>query len=268
MAPALGVRSAAQAAGLLGSGLLASGLLASGLVPARAWAQTTPAPMAAPSGITAQPLAPPPGAPGQPLAAPLGALSPPQPLGQPLPTVQTPAQPSAPQPTASQPTASQPSMPPPVRTPARVDSTGWPARSIDPGATDPCATGRVRNGSGAAAAARRHCGAESLHTRTAGAAHLAAAGQRGAAGARQGQCAVSDPYHQGRSVGQDGALTIAVRACDVTPPTERQDATAFLDITDSHPDAPSFHGWMLKSDPSVSMLQHPLYDVRVLGCRP
>jgi hypothetical protein len=68
--------------------------------------------------------------------------------------------------------------------------------------------------------------------------------------------------------GQYGALTIAVRACDVTPPTERQDATAFLDITDSHPDAPSFHGWMLKSDPSVSMLQHPLYDVRVLGCRP
>lgn len=67
---------------------------------------------------------------------------------------------------------------------------------------------------------------------------------------------------------QYGALTIAVRACDISTSGEKQDATAFLDITDSHPDAPSFHGWMLKSDPSVSMLQHPIYDVRVLGCQP
>ena len=67
---------------------------------------------------------------------------------------------------------------------------------------------------------------------------------------------------------QYGALTIAVRACDLSAPDEKPDATAFLDITDSHPDSASFHGWMLKSDPSVSMLQHPIYDVRVLGCRP
>lgn len=65
-----------------------------------------------------------------------------------------------------------------------------------------------------------------------------------------------------------GALTIAVRACDVSTPDGKPDATAFLDISDSHPDLPSFHGWMLKSDPSVSMLQHPIFDVRVLGCRP
>jgi hypothetical protein len=66
---------------------------------------------------------------------------------------------------------------------------------------------------------------------------------------------------------QYGTLTIAVRACDVSTPDEKPDATAFLDITDSHADAPSFHGWMLRSAPSVSMLQHPMYDVRVLGCR-
>ena len=65
-----------------------------------------------------------------------------------------------------------------------------------------------------------------------------------------------------------GALTIAVRECDVSTPEEKPDATAFLDITDSHTDLPSFHGWILKSDPSVSMLQHPIFDVRVLGCRP
>lgn len=62
------------------------------------------------------------------------------------------------------------------------------------------------------------------------------------------------------------SLTIAVRACDASTKDERQDATAFLDITDSHPDEPAFHGWILKSDPSVSMLQHPIYDVRILGC--
>jgi hypothetical protein len=65
-----------------------------------------------------------------------------------------------------------------------------------------------------------------------------------------------------------GSLTIAVQACVVRPPDLPQDAAAFLTITDSHPDEPGFKGWMLKSDPSLSMLEHPLYDVRVAGCAP
>jgi hypothetical protein len=68
------------------------------------------------------------------------------------------------------------------------------------------------------------------------------------------------------STAQFGPLAIAARACNVTTGDEAANATAFLDITDSHPDSPGFHGWMLKSDPSVSMLQHPVYDVRVVGC--
>ena len=40
-----------------------------------------------------------------------------------------------------------------------------------------------------------------------------------------------------------------------------------LTITDSHADAPGFRGWMLANNPSLSMLQHPIYDVRVVGCR-
>jgi hypothetical protein len=63
-----------------------------------------------------------------------------------------------------------------------------------------------------------------------------------------------------------GSLTIAVRACAVRPPDQPADATAFLDITDSHPGASAFHGWMLVSAPEVSMLEHPIYDVRVAGC--
>lgn len=63
-----------------------------------------------------------------------------------------------------------------------------------------------------------------------------------------------------------GSLDIAVQACDVRPPDQPRDAAAFLVITDSHPDAPGFHGWMLADEPALSMLQHPIYDVRVIGC--
>ncbi len=64
-----------------------------------------------------------------------------------------------------------------------------------------------------------------------------------------------------------GSLTIAVQACVVTPPDQPQDAAAFLVITDSHNGQPGFSGWMVADAPSVSMLQNPIYDVRVTGCR-
>jgi hypothetical protein len=66
---------------------------------------------------------------------------------------------------------------------------------------------------------------------------------------------------------QFGSLTIQVQACAIRPPDQPQDSTALLTITDSHADAPGFRGWVLANHPSVSMLQHPIYDVRVVGCR-
>ena len=63
-----------------------------------------------------------------------------------------------------------------------------------------------------------------------------------------------------------GSLTIVVRACNVRPPDQPADATAFLDITDSHASTLQFHGWMVVSAPYVSVLQHPIYDVRLAGC--
>jgi hypothetical protein len=63
-----------------------------------------------------------------------------------------------------------------------------------------------------------------------------------------------------------GSLTISVKACDVRPPDQPADATAYLHVTDSHPDSPGFDGWMLRNEPSVSMMQHPIYDLRVTGC--
>ena len=71
-------------------------------------------------------------------------------------------------------------------------------------------------------------------------------------------------------VGQEaqfGSLNIQVRACDTHPPDQPQDLAAYLTITDSHADAPGFHGWMLANAPSLSMLEHPVYDVRVVGCK-
>lgn len=64
-----------------------------------------------------------------------------------------------------------------------------------------------------------------------------------------------------------GALKITARSCVVRPPSQPKDAAAFLVIQDPHPGAPNFTGWMLASAPEVSMLEHPIYDVRVLGCR-
>jgi hypothetical protein len=64
-----------------------------------------------------------------------------------------------------------------------------------------------------------------------------------------------------------GSLSIQVQSCVVRPPNQAKDAAAFLVIHDSHEGEPGFAGWMFASAPSVSMLEHPIYDVRVTGCR-
>ncbi|CAA9253216.1 MAG: hypothetical protein AVDCRST_MAG08-2328 [uncultured Acetobacteraceae bacterium] len=69
---------------------------------------------------------------------------------------------------------------------------------------------------------------------------------------------------------QYGTLTIMVRSCNARPPDEVPDAAAFLEMTDSRRAAGAqqvFRGWMFANAPGVSMLEHPVYDVRVLDCR-
>jgi hypothetical protein len=63
-----------------------------------------------------------------------------------------------------------------------------------------------------------------------------------------------------------GSLTIEVKACLVRPPDQPADAAAYLNVTDNHADAPGFNGWMLANEPAVSMMQNPIYDLRVTGC--
>jgi len=64
-----------------------------------------------------------------------------------------------------------------------------------------------------------------------------------------------------------GALEITVRACLVRPPDQASDAASLLQISDPHPGAPGFSGWMLAAEPALGLLEHPIYDIRVLGCR-
>jgi hypothetical protein len=68
--------------------------------------------------------------------------------------------------------------------------------------------------------------------------------------------------------GTFGSLTVAVQACNVRPPDQAADAASYLVVTDSHADQPGFKGWMLKNEPEVSMLEHPVYDLRLMGCTP
>ncbi|WP_027284629.1 DUF2155 domain-containing protein [Rubritepida flocculans] len=67
-----------------------------------------------------------------------------------------------------------------------------------------------------------------------------------------------------------GTLTILLRACHARPPDEVPDAAAFMEVSDSlaPPGAgPVFRGWMFAEAPAVNMLEHPVYDLRILSCR-
>ena len=67
-----------------------------------------------------------------------------------------------------------------------------------------------------------------------------------------------------------GTLQIVARACHKKPPTETPESTAFLEIVDVRPDSPAvpvFTGWMFASSPSVSAMEHPVYDIWVIDCR-
>ncbi len=67
-----------------------------------------------------------------------------------------------------------------------------------------------------------------------------------------------------------GTLTIQLRACHARAPDEVPDAAAWMEITDARAEAgapPAFRGWMFANAPGVSMLEHPVYDIRVLECR-
>ena len=67
-----------------------------------------------------------------------------------------------------------------------------------------------------------------------------------------------------------GSLRITARACTKTPPTERPEVTAFLEVIEAQPGElpkPVFSGWMFASSPALSAMEHAVYDVWVIDCR-
>jgi hypothetical protein len=69
-----------------------------------------------------------------------------------------------------------------------------------------------------------------------------------------------------------GVLRITARACIKRPPEEPPETSAFLEIDEVRPGAEDkpqrlFSGWMFKSSPALSALEHPVYDVGVLDCK-
>lgn len=66
-----------------------------------------------------------------------------------------------------------------------------------------------------------------------------------------------------------GTLRIVARHCRKRPPEEPPETTAFLEIDEVRAGAPParlFSGWMFASSPALSSLEHPVYDVWVVGC--
>lgn len=74
-----------------------------------------------------------------------------------------------------------------------------------------------------------------------------------------------------KSVKFGESLYIKVRACRKAAPMEKPESAAFLQIWERKPaDAESrwvFSGWMFASNPAMSAMEHPVYDVWVIDCK-
>ncbi len=66
-----------------------------------------------------------------------------------------------------------------------------------------------------------------------------------------------------------GNLQVVARTCVMHPPEEKPENAAFLEISVLQPKAQPvsiFTGWMFASNPAISAMDDPVYDVWVLRC--
>jgi len=63
-----------------------------------------------------------------------------------------------------------------------------------------------------------------------------------------------------------GELTIVVDKCLKRPIDEAPENTAFLTIEETGTGKSVFQGWMFSSNPALSAMEHPVYDIWVLEC--
>ena len=67
-----------------------------------------------------------------------------------------------------------------------------------------------------------------------------------------------------------GQIEIRAIMCRASAPTSQTDYAGLLDIQEYLPGRtemkPLFHGWMYASSPSITALEHPVYDVSMVAC--
>jgi len=66
-----------------------------------------------------------------------------------------------------------------------------------------------------------------------------------------------------------GTLEITAQTCITTPPEDPPESAAFIQIFQvqkGKEEQQVFGGWMFASSPALSAMDHPVYDVWVLGC--
>ena len=65
-----------------------------------------------------------------------------------------------------------------------------------------------------------------------------------------------------------GTLSIKVYSCFTEPPDEIPEDYVLIDVKDVFEDKKKsiYKGWMISSSPDVTPLEHPIYDLWLLGC--
>lgn len=69
---------------------------------------------------------------------------------------------------------------------------------------------------------------------------------------------------------QFGALQVTPRVCYTRPANETQNTTAFAEVNEVTLEGKAkriFTGWMFASSPGLHAVEHPIYDVWLIGCR-
>jgi hypothetical protein len=68
-----------------------------------------------------------------------------------------------------------------------------------------------------------------------------------------------------------GDLSLIVRDCEKSAPEDRPENAAFVQVYQNRPGEMRvrvFSGWMFSSSPALSALEHPVYDVNLVQCKP
>jgi hypothetical protein len=73
-----------------------------------------------------------------------------------------------------------------------------------------------------------------------------------------------------------GSLEVVARACQKAAPEEQPEVKIYVEVFD-HPPVRAgeesarteiFHGWLFASSPGLNGLDHPVYDIWAVDCRP